>query len=257
MSLKSHSLSAEKLEEYHSSADEQARTADLMSLVPRGYATVLDAGSREGYYSALLAGYFDSVTALDLVMPTVKRDRVVCVQGDITKLDFPDRSFDVVFCTEVLEHVPALDQACREIMRVAKHAIVIGVPYKQDTRIARTTCQQCGRIAPPWGHVNSFDEARLERLFHPWKLLKKSFAGENRERTNALATWLTDAGGNPYGVYEDQTCMYCGSAFGLPKPPSFAQKVCAGTALRLTRLSTRFSPVHGNWIHVLFERPGT
>ena len=37
------------------------------------------------------------------------------MRGDVTQLEFPNDSFDVVFCTEVLEHVAALQKACFEI----------------------------------------------------------------------------------------------------------------------------------------------
>ena len=256
MPLKSASENIErKLGEYHSSPDELARTADLMQLVPSGYSTVLDAGARDGYYSKLLANKFAHVTALDLHKPSIVHDRVHCVEGDITSLNFADRSFDVVLCSEVLEHVPKLDRACEELMRVARHAIIVGVPYRQDIRIGRTTCRQCGKIAPPWGHVNSFEHGKLERLFRQWRPVKQSLVGEDKERTNAVAAWLMDVAGNPYGIYDDQTCIHCGSALVSPGPLSLPLRVCAATALRLAQLSSRLTRPHANWIHAVFESP--
>ena len=48
------------------------------------------------------------------------------VAGDVTNLDFPDRSFDCVFCAEVLEHIPVnlLEVACRELTRVTNEYLV-------------------------------------------------------------------------------------------------------------------------------------
>lgn len=242
------------LDEYHRSGSEQSRTADLLRLIPRTYTTVLDAGARDGYYSALLAEHFASVTSLDLIKPQLMVDHVLCVQGDITQLDYPDRSFDVVFCTEVLEHVPAVEKACAELMRVAKHVIIIGVPYRQDIRIGRTTCGLCGKIGPPWGHVNSFDQLKLQRLLHPWVLVKTSFVGENRERTNALASWLMDLGGNPWGVYDNQVCIHCGGRLSARGDRSFVEQLFSAMAFRLAQLSSVFSRPHGNWIHAVFQR---
>jgi SAM-dependent methyltransferase len=50
--------------------------------------------------------------------------------GDITKLPFSDHSFDVVICSEVLEHIPDEAGAIREITRVLKpgEILVVSVP---------------------------------------------------------------------------------------------------------------------------------
>jgi len=41
-------------------------------------------------------------------------------ESEITKIPVPDQSFDVVLCTEVLEHVPEPLEAVREMMRILK-----------------------------------------------------------------------------------------------------------------------------------------
>ena len=221
----------------------------------RGYHTVLDAGAREGYYSIHLTELFDSVTALDLIKPKVQHQRISCVAGDLTKLSYPDETFDVVLCSEVLEHIPAVEKAVAEIKRVARHAILIGVPYKQDIRIGRTTCVKCGKVNPPWGHVNTFDENRLEKMFQPFRIVKQVLTGVNAERTNALAAWLSDLGRNPYGIYGvDEPCVHCG--FNLDNRPSrsFLHKVCGAAGFHLMKAQSALSKPHANWIHVLFER---
>jgi len=241
--------------EAHSSDLERERTADLMQLVPRGYRTVLDAGARDGYYSAQLTEYFESVTALDLSKPEIHHERVFCVAGDLTKLSYPDESFDVVLCSEVLEHIPALEQAVSEIKRVAKHAIVIGVPYKQDIRVGRATCVKCGKVNPPWGHINVFDKDRIERLFRPFRVVRQVLTGIDSERTNTLATWFSDRGRNPYGIYgPEQRCLHCGSSLDSKPFRSFTHKVWGAVGVRLMNVQSALSKPHANWIHTIFER---
>jgi SAM-dependent methyltransferase len=155
----------------------------LLRLLPQDRRSVLDIGARDGHFSQLLTEYFDEVTALDLEKPDFSLPRVTPVAGDATRLQFADNSFDCVFCAEVLEHIPDVAQACREIARVALHEVLVGVPYKQDTRLGRTTCQSCGCENPPWGHVNRFDEKRLIRLFAGLRLVSMSFVWSNREVT--------------------------------------------------------------------------
>ncbi len=137
------------IQKYRESETEKTRTADLFRLLPRGRSSVLDIGARDGHFSRLLTEYFDLVTALDLERPPFDYPRVTTVAGDVTKLQFPDSSFDCVFCAEVLEHIPDVEQPYREIARVTRHEIVIGVPYQQESRVGRTTCRKCGGRNPP------------------------------------------------------------------------------------------------------------
>jgi len=243
------------LSQYRQSAQEQARTADLLRLLPRGRKSVLDVGARDGHFSRLLTESFAEVTALDLEKPAFEIPRVTTVAGDITNLPFPDASFDCVFCAEVLEHIPALQQACRELMRVARHEIVIGVPFRQDTRVSRTTCRKCGTINPPWAHVNTFDEAKLRSLFPGMTLRSTSFVGSNNDVTNPLATALMDWAGNPWGTYDqDEPCIHCGAALVAPNGRSALSRVCSGIALRLNRMQAAMSQPHANWIHVVLVK---
>ena len=50
--------------------------------------------------------------------------------ADITRLPFPDRSFDVAGCFEVLEHLHAPQQALRELVRVSRSAVILSVPHE-------------------------------------------------------------------------------------------------------------------------------
>ena len=242
------------LEQYRASETERARTADLLRILPKGQASVLEIGARDGHFSRLLTEHFRQVTALDLEKPGFEFPGVVTVAGDVTQLNFPDASFDCVFCTEVLEHIPDLRQACVELMRVARRAIVIGVPYRQDTRIGRTTCPSCGRINPPWGHVNSFDENRLIKLFPGWRVASKSFVSVNRQRTNPLSTWLMDLGGNPWGTYDQDEHCSCGARLTAPKHRSFVRRCCSAAAVYLNRMQSPLTRPHGNWIHIVFAK---
>jgi SAM-dependent methyltransferase len=242
---------------YRESESEKVRGADLLRLLPRGRSSVLDIGARDGYFSKFLTEYFDSVTALDLEKPEFGYPGVVAVAGDVTQLQFADSSFDCVFCAEVLEHIPNVEQACREIARVARHEIVIGVPYRQDTRVGRTTCQKCGRRNPPWAHINTFDERRLIQLFPQLELTARSLVGTLKSATNPVSTMLMDLAGNPWGTYEqDEPCIHCGAQLTPPPQGPILSKVCAGLAVRLNRVQSLFTQAHGIFLHVVFSKNG-
>lgn len=244
------------LEAYRASESEKARTADLVRILPKGRETILDIGAREGFFSRLLTDHFNLVTALDLQKPAFDYPRVVTVAGDVTHLDFSDSAFDCVFCAEVLEHVPDVNKACREIVRVARHEIVIGVPFRQDIRVGRATCVTCGKVNPPWGHVNTFDERRLLSLFADCKPISTTFVGTTREATNPLSASLMDFAGNPWGAYdEDANCLHCGAKLCAPvKERTLRSKICSALAHKTNQLQAHWTRPHSNWIHVVLAK---
>ena len=246
-----------ELAEYRESETEQARTNDLMALLPKNIETVLDIGARDGFISKLLADRVRSVTALDLSRPKIDDIRILCVKGDVTDLDFNDGSFNLVMCTEVLEHLPGamLGNACDELSRVSNRYLLIGVPFMQDLRLDRTTCPRCGIKNPPWGHVNSFDTDRLLRLFPLYYLAQKSFVGVTSAATNFLSCLLMDLAGNPYGTYmQEESCVHCGAMFSSPPKRTLIEKIFTKAAVYAAKAQAPFIKPHPKWIHVLLEK---
>ena len=249
------------LTRYRASPLEQQRTADLIRLMPVAGRNALDIGARDGHFTLLMVTRFERIVALDLAEPNICHPKVQCVQGNAANMQFADKSFDFVFCAEVLEHVPTSDlpRVCHEIERVASHRILIGVPYKQDTRIGRTTCYTCGKQNPPWGHVNSFDEEQVRISFRNCEIEEISFVGKTTAQTNSLSVTLMDFAGNPYGTYDqEEPCVYCGNRLLLPPKRSQAQRIATRFAF-WTRNATDFlSKPHGSWMHVVLrKRSGT
>lgn len=88
-------------------------------------ARVLDAGCGIGYGAELLhrAGAKE-VTAVDISQAVVEVARqsvspeVICAEADVRSLPYPDDSFDLVVCFEVLEHVEKQNQVITEFRRV-------------------------------------------------------------------------------------------------------------------------------------------
>jgi SAM-dependent methyltransferase len=66
------------------------------------------------FENAFTKAFGDGYITADLL------DRRAKVRMDITAIQYPDDSFDVVFCSHVLEHVPDDRKAMRELARVLK-----------------------------------------------------------------------------------------------------------------------------------------
>lgn len=245
------------LTEYRENHKEQERITDLLRIAPKGRSSVLEIGARDGYISKLLAQNFKKVTALDLEKPELNIENVIPVKGDVTGLDFDDNSFDAVYCSEVLEHIPTklLEKACGEIIRVARYDIIIGVPYKQDIRIGRTTCCSCGRKNPPWGHLNSFDEGYLKKLFNSVKAVSTTYVGSTRIKTNPVSRFLMDLAGNPWGTYsQEEPCVHCGKKLIFPPARRIYHKLCAKSGFILNKIQEPFVAFRPIWIHMLFKK---
>lgn len=100
-------------------------------------ASFLDAGCGEGFVARRilerlphleLVGCDLSTSALEVASAACPRASFV--PGSVVELPFPDKSFDVVGCFEVLEHLPGdlPRTALAEFARVARRSVVLSVP---------------------------------------------------------------------------------------------------------------------------------
>ena len=78
------------------------------------------------------------------------RDGFFCIKVDLNKDVFPfeDNSFDVVTCTDVIEHLQDPKYAIKELYRVAKKMILITTPVGRSYDV-------------PNDHVHHFDQESL------------------------------------------------------------------------------------------------
>jgi SAM-dependent methyltransferase len=96
-------------------------------------------------------------------------DPAAMVRLDITEIDFPDESFDVVYCSHVLEHVPDDRKALAEIRRVLKPdgwAILL-VPIDAAETIEDPSITDPGerlRLFGQGDHVRRYGPDYVERL---------------------------------------------------------------------------------------------
>jgi SAM-dependent methyltransferase len=93
--------------------------------------SLLDAGCGEG--EMLRRGILP--IGLQPVLLDRNPDSAASVIGSVTGLPFSARSFDVVTCLEVLEHLDNPAAAARELARVARRAIVVSVPHEPWFRV--------------------------------------------------------------------------------------------------------------------------
>lgn len=247
----------EDLTAYRASQAEQARIDDLLALMPTSLSKGLDIGARDGYVSKLMTEHCKHVTALDLSLSEITHDQIMCIQGNITKLNFTDDEFDLTLCAEVLEHISPnlLEQACQELTRVTKKWLIIGVPFNQDIRSGSTRCPSCGKTNPPWGHVNSFNENKLRKLFPQMTIEKINFIGTSNNRTNFISHALMEFAGHPFGTYhQNEECVHCGSIIEYTSQRTLSQKLATRVGFICNSIQNKFTSLQPAWIHLLLKK---
>lgn len=154
-------------EHYQPPERSQKRLEWIASQVPADSRTVLDVGSGPGFLTKLLVARGFRVTSMDIVLESLRRFTGSRAQADASRLPFADRSFDVVLCSEVVEHLRDAEReaAFREMWRVSRRYVMITVPYREPLNAALVRCDRCGMKFHQWGHQASFDERRLNGAF--------------------------------------------------------------------------------------------
>lgn len=109
----------------------------LQFILSNASGSCLDAGCGRGYVAKRLAEAGHTVSGVDIVPPknySPESDGYTFVSGSLDALPFPDRSFETVTCTHVLEHVPDMDAAVSELLRVTKKRLLIVLPRQREYR---------------------------------------------------------------------------------------------------------------------------
>lgn len=174
----------------------------VAAVLPAG-ARVLEIGAGAGWQARELAASGFQVEAIDLGSNPLRGELQWPVREyDGRTIPFPDASFDVVFSSNVLEHVVAVEELQREILRVLKpggtavHVLptpswrlwtsLVHYPYLvcQLVRIA------IGRFSGP-GEGSGPRRGALRERYGGGEIVRRLlYAGRHGERGNALTEIL-------------------------------------------------------------------
>lgn len=157
------------------------RTADFSKLPLHPETLLLDAGCGTGRHATVAySEYGVKVIGIDTNWEDLTRTAATLYfvdgdgaengrswltsMGDVTRLPFKDNSFDIVICSEVLEHVPDNKKAAKELVRVLKPGkdLVVSVPRYLPERICWALSEAYHN--EPGGHIRIYTKRGLLHL---------------------------------------------------------------------------------------------
>jgi len=121
---------------------------------------ILEVGCGEGVVIEYLAGRRPGgrLDGVELDAAALARARLRCpgaalVQADVYDLPFASRSYDLVLCLEVLEHLAEPARALRELRRVSGRGCLLSVPHEPYFRLGNVLRgKNLGRLGDPSDH---------------------------------------------------------------------------------------------------------
>ncbi|MEZ5199093.1 MAG: methyltransferase domain-containing protein [Bacteroidales bacterium] len=131
----------------------------------------------------------------------------VMVKMDITKIQFPDHTFDAIICNHILEHIPNDRQAMKELYRVLKPGgwAILQVPL---SKILRNTLEDPTVVSEDDRErvFGQKDHVRIYGLDYPERLRNAGFRVTEYK-------WTEDNNlknpGNRLGLNKDEVVFYC------------------------------------------------
>ncbi len=237
---------------YDVSRDIQRKMKVIKQFIPDDVQSILDVGCGNGeitnnfdpkYY---VVGVDNSKEALTYV----KRDKLLSSSDNMDKIK--DRSFDMVFSSELIEHLPekVLLDTIKEFKRISKKYILISVPNNEDLNYSLIKCPECGSLFHAYGHLHSFKLQDLEQLMgNDFQVIKHTTLGKKVKPYNKTLLHIRHKLGKVYFAPNEFTvCPICHNKRFPEHKGNLISKICNGLNLILPVRKKRY------WLMVLFQR---
>lgn len=192
---------------------QETERLDLVKkIIPEDVVTVLDVGCGNGSLTNGLEGY--DITGLDKSVEALKYYKHKKQHGSIDELPFTDNSFDLIICSDVLEHLDnsIFNHAIRELKRVSKKYILIISPNEEDLAANFVKCHACNHIFNVNLHERSLGFEDLIGLFgSDFVNLVYTYFGDKWANEPEVKYKLKRAFNKGYKSWEHAVCPRCGT----------------------------------------------
>ena len=192
------------------------RVKKVLELIPQDSTSLLDVGCGNGILcnqAQIQIRTLKRIVGFDQSLEALKQVKTEKKVGDMTNLPLNDKEFDTVCCLEVLEHMPSniFFKILQELTRVAKHHIIITVPYKENLSENTLECPNCKELFHRYLHVQSFNSDRLKNLLEKFGFMCTDVKPIIKyEKKIGQLKFLKMIGRNPQHYFGNAICPYCG-----------------------------------------------
>ena len=135
----------------------------IRKIKPGNSFSILDAGCGEGFGISLVNEAFpeSEITGIDFsykaLSVALEGNSINYIQGNVYHLPVETNFFDIVLCSEVLEHLQNPEDALLELNRVSANWVICTVPNEPWFRLGNLlSLKNVIRLGNPHDHINHF-----------------------------------------------------------------------------------------------------
>ncbi|MBU0474916.1 MAG: methyltransferase domain-containing protein [Bacteroidetes bacterium] len=143
----------------------------IINSIPKEVKSILDVGCGDGTISNGLVSNFN-ILAADRSLNALKYVKTKKINISADFLPIKDNSFDLVFSSEMIEHLPddIFTKSISEMKRVSKKYIYLTFPNDENIKKQVTECTKCSYVFNKSYHLRSINLELIKKLFPEYKV---------------------------------------------------------------------------------------
>lgn len=151
----------------------KGKVEKIFKMIPPDVYSIIDIGCGDGKITNRLAENFD-VTGVDRSEKALAYVKTKKILSSSDSINVPDGSFDMVFSSELLEHIgeTIFQKSIQEMKRISKKYIFITVPNDETIEKGYVKCPECGFIFNRSYHLRNLNLKKIKKLFPEYRVLK-------------------------------------------------------------------------------------
>ncbi len=152
----------------------------ILDVIPSDVKNIIDIGCGNGVITNVLGSSFD-VTAVDRSEKALSYVKTKKVQASADNIPLKDGEFDMVFSSELLEHLEdnTFKKSITEIKRLSSNYVFITVPNGENPDKLSIKCPSCNYIFNSPNHLRSFKKKDFISLFPEFEILTSFTYGKS------------------------------------------------------------------------------